>query len=198
MIIEESFTVPARREAVAAFLSDVQRMSACVPGVVDVRHLDDDEYEATLRVRLGPIAAEFVGRASVDTTSAPSILRAVAQGSDSTTGSRVQVRFEAVLSEGDDGMATIVNSISNVSIRGRLGQFGSAVIASTAKSIVQEFAICAGKAVLNSTADLTDGASSGSTISVVRVTLRSVLLYLTSVVERLRRTFKREPRNRQR
>lgn len=170
MIIEESFTVAAPRERVADFLLDPTRMSRCVPGVGEVVPSGVDSYEATLTVRVGPIQARFAGEVTVDSSGAPDKLRAVARGRDGATGSQVQVDFTAVLAEAGPN-TTEVRSTSEVTIRGKLGQFGTGVITSTARTMVGEFALCAGAALDSPSGDI-------ATPSIARVARRGLIAYV--------------------
>lgn len=131
---------------VARFLLDVPRMGACVPGIEDLRRVDEDRYEATLVVRLGPIGARFEGDVLIDAAGAPGTIRARATGTDGATGSVAQVGFDADLLETATGW-TEVRTVSDVTIRGRLGQFGSGVISATAREMVKAFAQCASRSV---------------------------------------------------
>jgi hypothetical protein len=144
MLIEETVSVDAPKPEVVRFLLDVPRMGACVPGVEDLRRVNDDRYEATLLVRIGPIQARFKGDVTVDATGAPDTIVATASGRDATTGSVAQVTFSAHLVENENG-STEIRSASDITIRGRLGQFGSGVVAGTAREMVKSFAQCAGQ-----------------------------------------------------
>jgi carbon monoxide dehydrogenase subunit G len=143
MLIEETFSVDAPKSEVIRLLLDIPRMASCVPGVEDLRRVDDDRYEATVLVRMGPIQARFKGDVTVDATGAPDTLVATASGRDATTGSVAQVSFVADLVENGD--STEIRSVSNVTIRGRLGQFGSGVVTATAREMVKSFAQCVGQ-----------------------------------------------------
>ena len=188
MIIEESFSLAASPTDVATFFLDVDRMSRCVPGVDAVRAIDPNQYEATLSIRLGPIQARFAGNVRVDSTDAPHRLAASARGNDKATGSQAEVEFSANLVELADG-TTRVDSISDITIRGRLGQFGTGVITSTAKAMVREFASCAGAALATSEATPTpqpaQPAGLGRTIGL------GIGIYLKTVVQRVGAFFRR-------
>lgn len=144
MLIEETFVVQAPKDEVARFLLDVPVMAACVPGVEDLQRLDDDRYEATLLFRMGPIQARFKGEVTLDASAAPDTIVATASGRDASTGSVAQVSFSADLVESEGGL-TEIRSVSNVTIRGRLGQFGSGVVSSVSREMVKSFAECAGQ-----------------------------------------------------
>jgi carbon monoxide dehydrogenase subunit G len=195
VIIEESFEVPVGKDEAAAFLVDVERMGACVPGLQDIR-LVDDQYEATLRLQLGPIRSQFVGHAHVDDSGAPDQLAATAEGRDRTTSSQVQVQFRALLTE-HPGPRTTVDCTSDVTIRGRLSQFGTGLITSTAKSVLREFAECAGTTLAMSRDTGLRASAAGSTSdqpatisspspSLGRILRRTLRVYVADLWHRLR------------
>lgn len=142
MIIEQTFTVDAPPAETAAFFLDIDRVSACIPGVEGVKEVSPGEYEATLGVRLGPIKAAFTGSIALDDTDAPERLRANGQGRDRATNSSVKVDFTADLTEEQPGTTT-VRAVADLTIRGKLSQFGTGVMRAAAGEIVREFAACA-------------------------------------------------------
>ncbi|MGH2776627.1 MAG: CoxG family protein [Actinomycetota bacterium] len=141
MIITESFILQAERERVAALLTDIERVAACVPGVENVTMTEPNTYEAVLRMQVGPIKSSFSGSVQVDPSGAPARLAAKAQGKDRSTQSMAKVGFSATLEEIGDG-TTRVDAEADVSIRGRLGQFGTGVIQATATQMLNDFATC--------------------------------------------------------
>jgi uncharacterized protein len=142
VIITESFILQAGRERVAAFLADAERVAACVPGVEDVEMVEPNTYEAVLRMQIGPIKSSFAGSVEIDPSGGPARLAANAQGKDRSTQSMAKIAFSANLEEIGDG-TTRVDAEADVSIRGRLGQFGTGVIQATATQMLNDFATCA-------------------------------------------------------
>lgn len=181
MLIEETFQLDASRPEVVRFLLDVPRMGACVPGVEDLRRVDDDRYEATLVARIGPIQAKFKGDVTVDASGAPDTIVAAASGRDATTGSVAQVRFSADLVENEEG-STEIRSTSDVTIRGRLGQFGTGIVTSTAREMVRSFAQCAGAELAGHDVETTRASSPHG---IVRVVMRGVLSWLRELWNRV-------------
>jgi uncharacterized protein len=142
MNIEETFTLDAPVPQVYAFLSDVHRVAACVPGVGDVTQREDGAYEATLQIQMGPIKAAFAGEVTLTTTENPYRIEAHGRGRDKRSGSRAEVLFGGELEpEGD--AATRVATSADITIRGRLGQFGTGVIRATATEVIRDFVACA-------------------------------------------------------
>lgn len=188
MLIEETFSLDAPRAEVVRFLLDVPRMGACVPGVEGLHRVDADRYEATLVARIGPIQAKFKGEVTVDASGAPDTIVASANGRDATTGSVAQVRFTADLLDGEGG-STDIRSTSNVTIRGRLGQFGTGVVTSTAREMVRSFAQCAGAELAGDGSDSPRPTSSQGILSVVA---RGLLSWLRDLWNRV---FRRRPQD---
>lgn len=142
MRIEETFQLQAPREVVFDFLSNGERVAGCVPGVEGFTERANGTYEANLKAQLGPIKAMFKGEMSLE-TSPPDRLQATGRGLDRSSGSRAEVTFTGELIEMDGGSVTRVDTAADVTIRGRLGQFGTGVIRATATELIREFVACA-------------------------------------------------------
>ena len=59
MRLENSFEVPASPEAAWALLMDVPRIIPCMPGATLDEAVDDENWKATMAVKLGPISLSF-------------------------------------------------------------------------------------------------------------------------------------------
>lgn len=141
MIIRDSFVVPAPRSVIAAFILDVDRVKDCVPGIEGVSEISEDEYESTIQIQMGPISAVFKGTLTLDRSKAPEQLAAQARGTDQRTGSVAAIEGSADLTEVGEA-ETRVDVVADITIRGRLGQFGTGLIESTAKEVIGQFASC--------------------------------------------------------
>ena len=189
MIITESFVLQADRERVAALLTDIERVAACVPGVENVEMTEPNTYKAVLKTQIGPIKSSFAGSVEIDRSGAPARLAANAQGKDRSTQSMAKVGFSANLEEIGDG-TTRVDAEADVSIRGRLGQFGTGVIQATATQMLNDFAACVN-------AGLTPAEDHGAAPSPPGRTLRPARVVALSLWARLAtflRSLRRKPR----
>ncbi|MPZ61389.1 MAG: hypothetical protein GEU93_08845 [Propionibacteriales bacterium] len=198
MIIEQSFTVRASRDDTAAFLLDINRVSACVPGFEEVEEVEPGRYRAVLGVRLGPIHAAFQGTMALDDSEAPQRLTATGDGRDRATGSVAKVSFAADLTEEQAGETT-VTAVVDVALRGRLAQFGTGVMRAAAGEMVEQFATCANAslAAVPGTATPHEAAgaemptlgaaptSTPATPGIARILLRSIWKALRAAVRNL-------------
>lgn len=179
MIIEEVFRVNAPKSEVASFLVDAERMSSCVPGVESLEEVAEGEFRATLRARLGPMAAAFQGTLRLDDSEAPDRLTARGEGRDQRSGSQANVEFVADLEE--DGSETVVRTQADVVIRGKLGQFGTGVINSTAQEMIREFAQCVNGTLSVSAETAGPGGEGRPRASLFRIGSRGVVAWLVGI-----------------
>jgi carbon monoxide dehydrogenase subunit G len=133
-------TVPADRETLWNFLMDVKKVGECVPGVEQVQELDPDNYQATMKMRVGPIGLRFDGRMSVverDRDNWRAVMRA--EGADKGVGGQVRANIVMTLEESSPtSTELLVNTDANV--MGKLGEFGQPVMRKKADSMMQQFA----------------------------------------------------------
>ena len=59
MIIENTFEVPGTPEQTLKLLLDAERVVPCMPGAELVEMVDDRNWRAKMRVRLGPVGMDF-------------------------------------------------------------------------------------------------------------------------------------------
>jgi carbon monoxide dehydrogenase subunit G len=138
MILEDSFTVDVPIETVWAFFQDIPRLSACIPGIEEVEKIEDDVYRGVLKVKVGPLSAKFSGEVKVVERVAPERMVALVEGADRSSASSAKATFTGIFVP--EGSGTRLRYETDVSMRGRLAQFGFAVIRGTAKKMTDVFA----------------------------------------------------------
>jgi carbon monoxide dehydrogenase subunit G len=92
-------------------------------------------------VKVGPIASSFQGNVVKTLEEPPRLLTAKLQGKDAKTASMVTGEFNSELASQQDGQ-TGVSYKFDIAIRGRLGQFGQAVILDTSRQLTDQFVAC--------------------------------------------------------
>ena len=145
MRIQDSFTVEAPLEVVWDFLQDIPRVAACMPGLESVEQIGPDEYKAAFKVSVGPVKAKFAGKATIVERLAPVKIAARIEGNDRTSATSVKADFTGRLSGA--GAGTLMEVDMEVALRGRLAQFGSAVMIATSKKLTATFADRVRKAI---------------------------------------------------
>lgn len=150
MLIKDSFTLLAPQTDVWALLQQVERIGACVPGVEALDPMGDDTYRGTLKVKIGPISAAFGGKVKFVERVAPERLVAEISGQDHVSVSLVRATFTGLLSPAEGG--TLLAYEMDVALRGKLGQFGGAVLQATAKKMTAQFVRCFSRLLSETTA----------------------------------------------
>ena len=140
MKIEDSFTLPATIERAWDTLIDPIILAKCVPGIDALEAIDERTFRGTLKVKVGPIKTNFVGTAKFVEMNTPHYLQASIKGDDKKTASVVQATFSATFEPAANG--TKINYSIEVTMRGRLAQFGSAMMQGIAKKLAAKFVDC--------------------------------------------------------
>ena len=139
MKIEETFSVNAPVDRVWAFMMDPDLMAPCIPGCSDVKVLGDNTYRANVKVAVGPIKTSFNVSVELTEQDAPTYAASVTRGEEGGKASMLtansELRLTSVNSE-----ETEVYYLSEVSLVGRLGQFGLGMMKKKARAIGAEFA----------------------------------------------------------
>lgn len=136
---EERFTVSAPPDTVWAFLLDPKRLAPCIPGCDELEVVDERTYRLRLTVKVGFLSTRQDVRMEILEADPPRRLVSEGRGEDSRLGSRVEVRTQMELSPVGDG-ATAVAYASDVTVLGRLGSIGDAVMKVKAKELAGLFA----------------------------------------------------------
>ena len=136
---EERFTVNVTPEAAWAFLLDPKRLAPCIPGCDGLEVVDERTYRLRLAVKVGFLSTRQDVRMEIVEAEPPRRLVAVGRGEDSRLGSRVEVRASLELSPTGEG-ATAVAYASDVTVLGRLGSIGDAVMKVKARELAGAFA----------------------------------------------------------
>src|SRR5229473_5791812 len=101
---------------------DVTRIAACLPGASLVAVPTPERVEGVIRVKLGPISANFHGAARIERNSENLSGRIVGAGSDQRSRSSTQGEIRYHLVPVEQGTATRVELSIGYSLRGMLAQ----------------------------------------------------------------------------
>jgi carbon monoxide dehydrogenase subunit G len=140
MTFTQSCTITASREAVWDFLMDVENIAQCLPGVQDVRQVDGETYDGTLRIKMGPIALALQGTITVeakDRAQWHGAMRAEAKDRKLGGGIRALLGMDLL----DKGVAeTEMRVTLEAHVLGKIGEFGQPVMRKRADAMLQDFA----------------------------------------------------------
>ncbi len=138
MIFEGQIDLDVPAEAAWAFLIDIDKFSKCLPGIEEVKRIDDKTFEGTLGAAVGPISGKFSFRSTIVDSRPPEQMVVKTEGTDSVTKSTVNADMKVELRK-ISSEKSIMDYNADVKIKGRLAIVGDMVLRATATLILQEF-----------------------------------------------------------
>jgi uncharacterized protein len=140
MKLDNEFTVGVPVGEAWEVLTDLEMIAPCMPGA-QLTDVNDGVYTGKVKIKVGPVSAEYSGTArfaekDVDTH------RAVidARGRDSRgNGNATAVISAQLLAEGDRTRVTVTTDLT---ISGRIAQFGSGMIKEVSAKLLGQFVEC--------------------------------------------------------
>ena len=137
MRIDDEFRVSVPVEDAWRVLLDLERIAPCLPGA-QLDEVDGDEYRGKVKVKVGPITAQYKGSAkldSIDEANRSVVIRAV--GRDSRGAGNASATISATMcADGDD---TVVTLGTDLAITGKVAQLGRGVLAEVSETLLGEF-----------------------------------------------------------
>ena len=146
MKIEDQFRVNVPFEQAWNVLLDVERIAPCMPGA-QLQEVEGDEYRGIVKVKVGPITAQYKGAARIVESDA-SAHRVViqAEGRDTRGQGNASARITAQLT--DDGGGSQVHVDTDLNVTGKVAQFGRGVMADVSSKLLGQFVDCLGTTIL--------------------------------------------------
>lgn len=119
-------------------LTNVERIAPCLPGA-QLQEIEGETYRGVVKVKVGPIQAQFKGQASfVEKDDAN--YKAVLKGEGRDTGGKgnasalITAQLTAI-----DASSTQVNVNTDLSITGKVAQFGRGALADVSDKLLAQF-----------------------------------------------------------
>jgi len=141
MKINNEFTVSAPVEQAWETMLDLERIAPCLPGAAIQEEKGDGEYDGTMKVKIGPITANYKGTVKFEETDEAN-RRAVLQatGRDARGQGTASATITSTLQE--EGDKTRVSVETDMKLTGRAAQFGRGIAQDVATKMLNRFAEC--------------------------------------------------------
>jgi len=136
--LNNDFEVAAPIDLVWSVLTDVERIAPCLPGA-QLLEIEGDEFRGVVKIKVGPITAQYKGAASFverDDAGYRAVLRA--EGRDTRGAGNAAANITAELEATDVG--TKVTVTTDLTVTGKVAQFGRGVMADVSKKLMGQFA----------------------------------------------------------
>ncbi len=138
MILDGKIDLDAPAEVAWDFLIDINKFSTCLPGIDEVKQIDDKTFDGIISATVGPISGKFSFRSTILESRPPEQMVVRTEGTDSVTKSTVNADMTVDLHKVSEDK-TQMDYKADVRINGRLAILGDMVLRATATLILQEF-----------------------------------------------------------
>jgi carbon monoxide dehydrogenase subunit G len=138
MKLSNEVAVPIAPDELFALLQDVERIAPCVPGA-RLEGRDGEEYSGSAKIKVGPIAVSYKGTAafaSIDPVARHAVL--VGRGTELTGGGGAEATVDVRVVPEGTGSRIIIDT--DLSIRGKVAQFGRGILGDVSQNLVHQFA----------------------------------------------------------
>jgi uncharacterized protein len=123
-----------------AVLTDVELIAPCLPGA-QLEEIEGNEYRGGVKIKVGPITAQYKGKATFiekDDVNHKAVLRA--EGRDTKGQGNASATITATLVAA--GTGTDVTVVTDLTITGKVAQFGRGVLADVSAKLLGQFVNC--------------------------------------------------------
>jgi carbon monoxide dehydrogenase subunit G len=137
MKITNEFTVHTPIDRTWQMLTDLEGIAPCLPGAM-LTGVDGDVYKGKVKVKVGPVVSEFAGTARFaerDETAHRAVIDA--KGRDARAAGNATALVTAVLRA--EGTSTVVSVETDLTISGKLAQFGNRMINEVSGKLLAQF-----------------------------------------------------------
>ena len=141
MKINNEFTVAAPIQQAWDTMLNLERIAPCLPGAAIQEEKDEGEYDGTMKVKIGPITANYKGTVKfeeVDEDNHRAVLQAT--GRDARGQGTASATIISTLQEESEG--TKVSVETDMKLTGRAAQFGRGIAQDVATKMLDQFASC--------------------------------------------------------
>ncbi len=137
--LSKTFSIRAPISDVWDFMTDVEKVSTCIPGAQYEEALGENQHAVMLVIKVGPIKSTYRSTVSIRSLDNENYtIEIEGQGTDTKGKGGATMEMVGKLTENEDG-ATEINGDSTVTIQGMLAQFGSRMVEDVSNQLFIQF-----------------------------------------------------------
>ena len=145
-------------------LTDLERIAPCLPGA-QLTEVEGDTYRGQVKVKVGPIVAQFKGQASfVTRDDAAHTASLKAEGRDTTGKGTASAIITAQLTSVTP-TSTKCTVVTDLTISGKVAQFGRGALADVSDKLLKQFSENLNQLIASAPATTTTTAETATTTS---------------------------------
>lgn len=136
MELAEEISIAAPLDKVYEGLNDIAILKACIPGCEELNWTSENELEAKVTLKIGPVKAKFGGKVTLDTMHAPTGFSLAGEGDGGLAGFAKGGADVQLIADGD---STVLKYEAKAQTGGKIAQLGGRLITSTARKLSKMF-----------------------------------------------------------
>jgi carbon monoxide dehydrogenase subunit G len=139
MELTNEFEVAVPVERAWVVLTDLERLAPCLPGA-QLREVEGDEYRGAVKIKVGPITTSYDGAIRFLERDEPAhrmVLKA--DGRETRGQGNVSAVITATMSPSGEGTSVVV--ATDLTISGKVAQFGRGVLADVSAKLLDQFVL---------------------------------------------------------
>lgn len=136
MNLQDEVLIPRDQQTVFEALNDTEILKASIPGCEELIKVSENELEAKIVVRFGPVKASFASAVTLDASGGPERFSLSGSGDAGAVGSAkggAEVHLE------DRGAETLLSYEVKIDVVGKLAQLGSRLMEGTTRKLAKKF-----------------------------------------------------------
>ncbi len=139
MKLSNTFQIDRPVDEVFDVFLDIERVATCMPGSRLTGMVDDSTFEGEVKIKVGPLAVAYNGQATfVDIDNDARRLTLRAKGREQRGAGNADALIGVQLRAHGGGTGVVIDT--DLSIRGKVAQFGRGAIGEVAGGLMQQFA----------------------------------------------------------
>lgn len=137
--ISKTFSIRAPVSDVWGLMTDVKKVSSCIPGAQYDQDMGDNKHSVMMVVKVGPIKSSYRGEVSIRSMDQENhIIEIDGKGTDTKGKGGATMELVGSITDKGDGTSEVKGD-STITIQGLLAQFGSRMIEDVSNQLFLEF-----------------------------------------------------------
>jgi carbon monoxide dehydrogenase subunit G len=137
--LHNRFDLELPPERAWTLLTDIERIAPCVPGA-KLTEAQGDEYRGSIKLRLGPISAEYRGAGVIKETDAAA-RRMVVEGKGRDVHGQGAASAVMVVTLVAEGAGSRIDVVTEVQVAGKMAQLGKSMMQDVASRLIDQFVV---------------------------------------------------------
>lgn len=191
--IDKTFQIERPIKEVWDFLSDPNKIVTCLPGAKLTEAIDEKNYKGTVSMKIGPVVTSFNGQITmVKLDEGTHSMEIHGKGVDTKGKGSANMILAGQLSDIGNNTTEVTNNME-VSITGKLAQFGSRMIVDVSDQVFKQF-VDNFRNQMRPTTEAAGGSESTSKAPSEAAPLKALPLFFSMIWSAIRRLFGNSPK----